>query len=360
MVRNVRRTKDSSRPLAPRAAQLAVLVLALATVGLTVRAALTESRNDLRDVVGRFGPEVAGRARALLARLARGILVCQEEDGGFRADDDPSSQHNDDAERVAASALAATALAQMVELGIEVPGLRPALSRARAYLRARQTERGAVLGTVAGAIRLQVEATAGAAWTWLLAREDEDTKPLREAGAALRRMGKDGFENGYPRALVAMFAERVARQGREATVLEGQPRDLVRWREQKVLPTEGGFELWDTSLAEAIARTTLGQMTRQQGAVDPFPLRVLKAILATPPDWSGASSDVQGWWLQAWIVARSRLGAAWFVTLLDVLTEWSDEASGLVPDSYYASAVVQTAAAAMAIAEGLLAEPATR
>ena len=345
------------RPRAPRAAQAAVVLLALAAVGLTVRAALTEPTHDLRDVVGRFGPTHAGHARALLARLGQGMLACQEDDGGFRADKEPSSQHNDDAERVAASALAATALAQMVELGIDVEGLRPGLARARAFLRSRQTERGAVLGVVAGALRLQVEATAGAAFAWLLARKDEDAKALRDAGAALRRMGKEGFENGYPRALVAMFAERVAKQRREAIVLEGQPRDLVRWREQKVLPSEGGFELWDSSLAEAIARTTLGQMTRTQGAIDPFPLRVLKAVLATEPDWSGASSDVQGWWLQAWVVARSRLGQDWFRALLEVLSEWTDEETGLVPDSYYASAVVQSAAGAMAIAEGLLAEP---
>ena len=353
--------RGRGRPRAPRAAQVTVAMLALASLAWTVVAATTPAVPDKRDAVGRFGPAHAPRTRTLLRRLGRGLIACQEPDGGFRAGVD-GDDHNDDAQRVAASALATAALAQLRDLGVAVPGRDEALARARQFLVAHQTPRGAVLGTPPGSTRSQVLATCGAAWAWLVAPDAAHDRRLREAAAALRRHGRDGFENGYVRALAAMFAERIARDGREDDVLDGQPRDLVRWRAQDVLPDEPGWELWDVSLAEAISRSVLGLWARTPGVVDPFPARILEAVLREPPDWSGASSDVQGWWMQAWLVARGGQGrgAAWFLALLDVLTEWTDEESDLVPGGFYASALVHTACGVMALAEGLLAAPASR
>ena len=80
----------------------------------------------------------------------------------------------------------------------------------------------------------------------------------------------------------------------------------------------------------------------------------MAACIAKEPVWLGERSDLQAWWMQAWLAARSPRGAEW----LGLYTEALDEAlevgpAGRLGGGWYADEITRTACAVLGLAEGL-------
>lgn len=330
---------------------LLAMLLALACAGFAVRAVVYEPP-QAAPLVGLLGPDRAPEARALIERLARGLIALQRSDGGF--DLGAEGGYNYLSERVAASALATSALAHVRRLApdLQVPGCGPALARGLEYVKRQQLETGAVGHTEPRDTWSQVDATSAALLALVLAGRRADEEAARGSARALARFSRAGLRNGWTRALGTMVVDRVVQAGRD-DVFDRPWRELVDWRQLKQQPADGRVQTSEWNVAEAISRAVLGL----RKGVDPFPAQVVLACLQEEerPSWTGPSSDCQAWWMQAWLVARSGSpeSGAWFRTLLDVLRDEAIEEDDTIHGGWYANTVSQTCGAIFALSEGL-------
>lgn len=302
---------------------------------------------------GVFGAKAKPEAEAVVGRLARGLIGRQQPDGGF----DPG-EYTYEIERVAASALAAAALASVREHGgIDVPGLDTALVRVLDHLKAKQTEKGLVGYPEPRDRWSQVDATSAALLAWSLVGRPEDREAMEKAGDALRRAGRDRLRNGWTRGLAVMVSESLRKRD-VADVLGRDTLVLVDIRDLKQAPREGPPQTSDWNVAEVISRVVRGL----KKGVDPFPAELVQAILDVPPEWSYPGTDCAAWWMQSWLVARSGASGAgdWFRTMRTVLSEEAIGEGGTVQGGWYANTVTQTAGAMLAILEGLSAQVVAR
>jgi hypothetical protein len=329
---------------------LLALVLALACAVFAVRAVVVEVKAAPR-LVGLLGAE-APQARALVKRLARGLLALQRSDGGF--DLGEGGGYNYQSERVAASALATAALAHVHRLAptLEVPGVAPAVARGLGFLRKQQQKTGAIGFTEPDDTWSQVDATSAGLLAFVLAGREEDAEAARGCARALKRFSRAGLRNGWTRALATMTIDRAVQLDRHRDLWKDW-RVLVDVRQLKQRPAEGRVQTSDWNVAEALARAVLGL----RKGVDPFPAQVVLACLDEEemPSWTGPSSDCQAWWMQAWLVARSGSpdAGAWFRKLLEVLADEGVEDDDTIHGGWYANTVSQTCGAIFALTEGL-------
>ena len=327
-------------------ATVVALVLAAATAFFAVRASWWEP--DGPPAGGVFGAEQV-EAELVVLRLSRGLMARQGADGGF----DPGD-YTYEIERVAASALATAALAQVKAYGrIEVPGLETALGRGLDHLKSKQQEKGLV-GFLEPRDRWsQVDATSAALLAWALAGRPEDREAMEKAGQALRRVGRERLRNGWTRGLGVMTTH--ALEEREAADVFGKdPLILADIRDLKQAPRDGPPQTSDWNVAEVISRYVRGL----KKGIDPFPAELVKAVLDEPAEWNYPSTDCAAWWMQAWLVARSGAPEArdWFRAMRTVLAEEAIGEGDTVQGGWYASTVTQTSGAILALLEGLSAQ----
>lgn len=301
---------------------------------------------------GLYSASRAGEVRHLMVRLAAGLVACQEDAGWFRPEaGTQGTGYNDDGERTAAAGLALAALATVRDVqaaGPSVPGLERALSRGLAWLRTQQLPNGAFARGDGASAWLPAEATAAAFLAFLLAADPADAPLLDGAGTALTRLAEDKIPAGRSRSLVGIAAERALGLDREGFLPKGLDA-LLDVRFDDVVATGSEYLLWDTTLSEVVTRVLRARGT---AAYDEFPSRVAQAVLDKPPSWRGDNTDVTAWWVQAWLVARVAGSAPWFEALPGPLAEWAGE-DGLIPGGFFAPSVLQTAAAVLALDEGL-------
>ncbi len=327
------------------ACAIAAVVFAWRASGLAPRAS-GAPRGD-----GVFEASAARDVRATMGTLVRGLMACQEESGWFRPEAKGGGGYNDDGERTAATALALAALATVREVAAgrePVPGLDEALGRGLAWLRTRRLPGGAFARGEGAATWVVAEATAGAFLAFLLAGDPADATLLDGAGTALTRLAEQRIPAGRSRSLVGIAAERAVGLDREGFLPRGLDA-LLDARFEEVVPTGSDYLLWDTTLSEVVVR-----LLRARGGAgfDPLPGQVVEAILAAPPVWRGGNTDVSAWWVQSFLVARAPGAAAWFARLHAALSEWIGE-DGLIPGGFFASSLLQSAAAVLALDEGL-------
>ncbi len=340
----------------PAALGIAV-VLALLTAGAAVRALVVEMPPRLP--TGVYGPEHGPEARTLVLRLTEGLIERQVDDGGFELPE--RDGHLTDMERLSTSAVVIAALAQVHALGdwARSPRLEAALHRGLAYLVSEQIETGPIgqLPLGGGGQWHQVDATSAATLAFVLADRPEDQPALAKCGEAMARFARGGLRNGWTRSLAAMTVDRVFALGQDSIY---RPKDgrLVRGRD----PGERR-DTSDWRVAEAIVRLVL-LAGRDVSAVDPYPGEIIAACLASPCRWNGQSSDLQSWWMRAWLVARARDSGEWFPDLLKAIRDEAllqgDRVLNRVPGGDYADSLLQTSCAVMALVEGLGAQPAVK
>jgi hypothetical protein len=176
------------------------------------------------------------------------------------------------------------------------------------------------------------------------ARRPEDEVSLRQAAAAYVRATTYGGFKGWPRALAALAADTLVREGR-ADLLTRPVTALVH----ETTTDADRIDCGDFRLAEAISRRI-----RAPGAGSGLGVDILAACLSDPerPRWTGESSDLQSWYMQAWLAARLPGGRAWFPRVLPAIEEGL-EPLGRLPGGVYADPVTQNACAVLALAEGL-------
>ena len=305
---------------------------------------------------GLYTAERAREVRALMGRLAKGLLACQAEGGWFRTQAQVSGTgYNDDGERTGASALALAALATVRDVTVgraPVPGLEEGLAKGLAWLRTQQLPGGSFARGEGPSLWVAAEATGGAFLAVLLAGDPADASLLDGAGTALTRLAEQKLPAGRSRSIVGMAAERAVGMDREGFLPKGLDA-LLDARFDDVVPTGNDYLLWDTTLSEVVTR-----LLRARGSqgLDPLPGRVAQAILERPPTWRGSNTDVSAWWVQAWLAGRTPGSAAWFEALPGPIAEWVDE-DGLLPGGFFTSTLLQTACAVLALDEGLRASP---
>ncbi|MHC5010547.1 MAG: hypothetical protein ACYTG6_06275 [Planctomycetota bacterium] len=322
---------------------VAAVLLALLVVGASVRAALLDATPPPPPPGGLFGSAAAHRAEGTFRRLVEGLLSLQGEDGAF--DPYPDDEGQPEVRRTGSHALAAAALARARQVGVQeqVPGLQAALDRALDVLCSRQQPGGGFGSMPRGARNPWpgVDATSGGVLALAIAGRPGDESTLRGAVGALARASTYKLRDGWTRALAAIAFVTLEEEGR-GPLITAPVAELVRIDEES-----DRIDCTDYRLAEAIARRALALA----GA---YPDRVLSACAAEPQAWSGESSDLQSWWLQAWLAARSEGGAAWFGTMLPSLEEAeSSPPKGRIPQGWYADGIAQTACAILCLAEGL-------
>jgi hypothetical protein len=318
---------------------------------LAGRAPRAGERAALRD--GAFGPARGAEAREAVAALARGLLAHQRADGAFEAGPDGIFAY--EVERVAGAALALAALAEAEALGHapDVPGLAGGIDLGVEFLRSRQGSTGLVGEPHVKDAWSPVEATAATVFALATRGRDASRPALEAAARALARLAQgSSIRNGWTRALAAMAVDRLLDEGEES--LLGRPfREALDRREANTAPDRmGRIPVNDWNLAEAICRTLL---EIRRGA-DPFLVGLADAAVLDLPEWRGQVSDCKTFWSQAWVVARTGRGEAWFSALLDASAE-APRPEDLVPGSFYATPLDQTSALLLALAQGLRAEP---
>jgi len=330
---------------------LLALLLALASAAFAVRALQSSAwgGSPPRVLQGVFSPEEAPAARALVERLTRGLLRLQAADGGF--DLTSTEQYDYLIERVSASAFATAALARVRTLApdLRVEGLDAALGRGLDFVKQQQGTTGAVGIEEPKDRWSQVDATSAAVLAFALTGRPEDEAALVGAGQALRRFARAGLRNGWTRALGLMTVAKVEDLDR-SDVFDGDPRSLADVRQLKSARA-GPPRTTDWNVAEAISRVVLGL----RKGVDPFPGRLVQAVLDDPPEWGGQSADCQAFWMQAWLVARSgaETSPAWFADLVQAIRKEGVEADDTIHGGWYAKGVGQTAGAILSLIEGL-------
>lgn len=334
--------------MSARARAAALLAVALALGGV---AALFAQRYGRREPTPAcFAHAQVPAARALLVRLLEGLAGVQDPDGGFalEAPDQRPSAPEPEVKRTAAAALAAWALAEGVELGVASARAEAALGRARDYVSHRQGADGS-LGRMPpsplGATDRGPEVTAlcGAVLAFVPSQDPAHALVVGRALRALAPVLGAGLRDGWQRALAAMAIDAAAEAGR-AGGLGLEPRLALPLGALQAQPDCGDYRL-----AEAIVRV----LRREPARGDLYPEAVLGACLGREPlTWSGQTTDVTSWLLQAWLARRTRQAQPWFAAALEPL-EAGVGPEGLVPGSIYAGRVHQSAAAALVIAQGL-------
>ena len=323
------------------------LVLALASAVFALRA--VDHDVGLQARSGAFHDADAPRARALIERLVRGLLKLQRPDGGFDLGKDGEFSYL--IERVSASALATAALARVhaIEPTLAVPGLPEALGRGLDYVKKQQIETGPIGREEPKDRWSQVDATTAGLLAFAYAGRPEDEEAMLATAKALKRFARAGLRNGWTRAFGIMAIERIEALGR-ADLFDGNPRGLADIRDLKQARA-GPPQTSDWNVAEGISRVVLGL----RKGVDPFPARLVLAILEDPPVWSGQSADCQAFWMQAWLVARSGAPRSrdWFHDLLEAFAKEGVEDDDTIHGGWYANTLSQTAGAALALTEGL-------
>ncbi len=300
---------------------------------------------------GRLSAERVSEARERLARLLEGLRSLQEADGAFalEAPADRPSLPEPEVKRAGAAGLAAWAFVDAAKLGVGLPEGLGARDRALAYLVARQQADGS-LGRLPpgplGIVDRGPEVTALNAALLACASSKEAAQALlvgRATRALAPLLAKGELRDGWPRALTAMAVDAIVGAGR-GEGLGREPRKALALGATREEPDCGDYRL-----AEAIVRSMRGETLTE----DPYPEAVLSACLTREtPVWSGQTTDLRSWLLQAWLAARSPQGPAWFAAALDALEEALGPA-GLVPGGIYADRVTQSACAALVICFGL-------
>ena len=347
---------DDETPRARTRPHSAVLVLAtllgLLTVWLSVEA-LGHDSDDAR-YAGIYSSDDAATVESLIERMSGALIAMQREDGSFDPGEEGGAQTEQ--EQIAADALATAALARVRRLGAayETPHLADAVDRGLAWLFQQQQEDGRIAQDAPGPEGrfFQVDATAAALMAFAVAGDGKSVAAAKLAGPALAGFAEDGLRNGWSRALAAMSVDRVFDAHRQSIF----PREARAGRIVKGRQVGERRDQHDLAVAEAIVRLVL----RRPGVADAFPEEILAACLENPPRWQSRRSDMQLWWMQAWVVARSSLGRAWFHDLVLALDEEALLDDARVPGGYYASALVQTSAAILALSEGLDAQVAAK
>ena len=168
------------------------------------------------------------------------------------------------------------------------------------------------------------------------------------------RFARGGLRNGWTRSLAAITVDRVFALQKNQIFREKDGR-LVRGRDPGERRDTG-----DWRVAEAIVRLVM-LAGRDASAVDPYPGEIIAACLASPPRWNGQSSDVQSWWMRAWLMARASDSGDWYPDLLQALRDEAllqgDRTLNLIPGGNYADTLLQTACAVFALVEGIGAQP---
>jgi len=317
----------ASRPA--RLARAFAVLLALVAVGAALRS-LTLRRELTED-------------ERLLARLARGLVALQGADGAF--DPDPGDPRLAEVLRTIPHALATAALARArrLDLADEVPGLERALERALDVLAARQKPGGGFGGLApdAGNRWPGVEAMGAGALAFLHAARPRDREVLRAALAALERSAAYELRDGYTRALVAMAFHAARATGADGLLGRDLPALL------QVAEDDPEADCRDEQVAEAIVR-------RVKGLSGDFGEAVLESCTAREPAWVGERSDLEAWWMQAWLAARSPRGGPFLGLLREALDEGLEAPpAGRIGGGWYADEITQTACAALGLAEAL-------
>ncbi len=324
------------------------LLLALASAFFAVRSLDVET--GPRVLQGVYTSGDAGEARALIVKLAQGLMGMQASDGGYTLRD--GEHFNANIERVAAASFATMALGRVRNLApdVTVDGIDAAIARGLDFIKKQQTSAGAIGIEEPHDRWSQVDATSAAVLALTLGGRPDDETALLAAGKALKRFARAGLRNGWTRALGTMAVERIAALGRD-DVFDGNPRGLADLRDLKKV-RDGPLQTSDWNIAEGISRVVLGL---RKGA-DPFPARLVLAILDDPPVWDAQSGDCQSLWMQSWLVARSGAGRSrgWFADLLEAFQKEAVEADGTIHGGYYANGISQTAGAILALTEGLM------
>jgi hypothetical protein len=286
----------------------------------------------------------------VIRRLSEGLIALQKPDGGY--DLGAGGEYNFQIERIASSALATAALAQVRRLGpeVKVEGLDAALARGLDFLRKQQIETGPIGHSEPKDQYSQIDATSAGILAFFLAGRADDAEALRRAAVAMRRFSRGGLRNGYTRAAATMAMDRVARLAEFEKIFDRPLRRIVDIRPRTQASEKSAVLATEWNVAEAIARVVLGLRKGR----DPFPAQVVVATLEDLPVWSHQSSDCQAWWMQAWLVARSGAEEAetWFHDLLTVLQTEAIGEAGTIPGGWYANTLSQTAGAILALCEG--------
>lgn len=321
------------------------VLLGLAAAVLAVMATQHESTAGPGDR-GLYTGESAKRADALVKRLTQALLAMQMKDGGFYAGDGEVGVQTAH-EKLASNAIAASALARVQQLGIELPDIdvRERLDLALRHLRKNQTESGAIGALAVGPEQrfFQIDATAASLYALITFADVDSVKAARKAGPALADFANDGLRNGWSRALAAMSVERVFVSRRGKSVFRPEDGRVMKGRQV------GDRDGRDFRVTEAIVRTVLQPGSQ---AVDAFPAQVLADIRSEAPLWITMQSDMQLWWMEAWLVARGGDPAPWFEELIRTLEEDAILADGRLPGGYFADTLVQTACGILAVLEG--------
>jgi hypothetical protein len=317
------------------------LALALLLAGVTVGAVVRARGIDP-------SPPPRGPAADLARRLASGLLALERPDGSY--DRLPGERDMEPEVRgTVASALAIAAIARLQRMGLEVPGMDEAVARGLGFLAKRQAAgRGGAFGAMPAGIQSSpwpaVHAVSAGMMAVCAARDPGHAAVLDGATSAFERAVTYGVPKGWTRGLAAMAGAYVADACPErwrrplAGLLEETPADAEQ------------VDCGDFRLSEAILQVA------RRGRSTPFAEQVVQACTADPefPRWSGDSSDVQAWWMQAWLAARTGGEAArlWFARVLPALEE-ARKALGRIPEGYYGDTVTQTACGVLVLVEGL-------
>ena len=339
---------EKARRAHPLVLALAVL-LALGTAWLSVSAM---GREPDGGQAGIYAGDDPARVERLVEQLSAALLRMQREDGSFDPGPDAGLQRQQ--EQIAADALATAALVRVRRLGpaYRVDFLDDACERGLEWIRGQQQPDGTISQPSDGPEDryFQIDATAAGLYALVEAEDDKSVAAAKQAGPALATFAEEGLRNGWSRALAAMTVDRVFAAHRQSIFpAEARAKRIVRGRQ-----VGERRDHRDLAVAEAIVRVVL----RRPGVADTYPEEILAACLESPPVWKTRASDMQLWWMQAWLVARSGEGAAWFHDLVTALEEEALLPDGRVPGGYYASSLVQTSAAILALCEGLEAQPA--
>lgn len=315
---------------APGGVRILAVVLAL----LAVVAALFALRSEER---------VRTPDELRLARFAQVLVSLQGADGAF--DPEPDAPDLPEVLKTFPHALATAALARVQALGLapEVPGLAAARDHALDVLRARQKPGGGFGGLPpsAGNRWPGVNAIAGAVLAFSLAERPADVEALRGALAALERSAAYELREGWTRGVVALALHTARARGALALLGRdpigllgvGEPDDAAGCRDEQV--------------AEAVVREL-------RGLARTFGDAVVAACVEKDPVWLGERSDVQAWWMQAFLAARSPEGAPWLQTHREALEEALELAPrGRVGGGWYGDEITRTACAVLGLAEGV-------
>ena len=174
-----------------------------------------------------------------------------------------------------------------------------------------------------------------------LAERPGDVEVLRGALAALERAAAYELRDGWTRGVVALALHTAGARG-ALGLLGRDPTGLLG-----VGAPDQDAGCRDEQVAEALVR----RVRRLPGG---YPDAVVAACIAKEPVWLGERSDLQAWWMQAWLAARSPRGAEWLGLYKEALDEALEVGpAGRLGGGWYADEITRTACAALGLAEGL-------